>query len=125
MSDNISRIQAELESLSYETSLFDSPIGQVVVFTYKVEVGTHAGKKVEVGISMHGNEPYSEYPPHWIHLAPEFNDNKGGAVQEYTDNSGRQWIALSRAPGTLWDELLTKHMAFYLSEHLRHFWNNM
>ena len=124
MSDNISRIQAELESLGYDTFLFDSPQGRVVAFPYAVEVGTHAGKTVTLGISMQGHETYPEYPPHWIHLAPEFNDGKGGSVNEYTSNE-KQWIAMSRVPGSLWDELSTKSMSAYLNGHLRHFWNNM
>ena len=125
MSDSILRIQAELESLGYTTCLLDSPHGRVVAFPYKVEVGLHAGKTAKVGISMHGNKAYPEYPPHWIHLAPEFNDGKGGSVVGYEDKNKQQWIAMSRKPGPLWDELPTKHMTYYISEHLRSIWNNM
>ena len=125
MSDNILCIQAELESLGYKIFLHDGPHGEVVAFEYKIEVGPHAGKMVTLGISMQGNEAYPEYPPHWIHVAPEFNDGKGGAVEVYSDKDGKQWISMSRAPGTLWDELSTKHMTYYLNEHLRRFWNNM
>ena len=125
MPDNILRIQAELESLGYKTFLHDSPQGKVVAFDYKVEVGSHSGKKVKLGISMHGNEAYPEHPPHWIHVAPEFNDGKGGSIEAYSDKDGKQWIVMSRIPGQLWDELPTKHMTYYISEHLRSIWNNM
>ena len=123
MSDNILRIQSELESLGYETYLFDSRQGKVVAFLYKVEVGSHAGKTVNLGISMQGNEAYPEYPPHWIHLMPPIDDGKGGEI--YQDEKERKWIVMSRVPGPLWDELPTKHMTYYVSEHLRSIWNNM
>ena len=123
MSDNILRIQVELESLGYKTCLLDSPYGRVVAFSYKVEVGPHAGKTVTLGISMQGDEAYPEYPPHWIHIMPSINDGRGGNI--YRDEKGREWIAMSRIPGPLWDELPTKHMSHYLNEHLRRFWNNM
>lgn len=125
MSDNIAHIQAELESLGYETFLFDSKQGKVVAFRYRVEVGSHKDKSVTLGISMHGSGAYPEYPPHWIHIHPPVDDGKGGTVISYNDDKGQQWIAMSRPPGQLWDELPTKHMAAYLSEHIRRFWNNI
>lgn len=125
MSDNIDRIKAELEDLRYKTSVFDSGQGRVVSFLYKVETGSHKGETVTVGISMQGGEQYPEYPPHWIHLTPPIDDKKGGSVATYRDESGREWFAMSRPPGKLWDQLPTKHMSAYLSEHLRRFWNNI
>ena len=125
MSDNIDRIKRELESLGYETCLSHSPLGEVVSFRYTVEAGAHEGKRVVLGISMQGNELYPEYAPHWIHLTPPINDDKGGSVQEYSDADGRQWVAMSRPPGEMWDQLPTKHMSAYLNEHLRRFWNNI
>ena len=125
MSDNIGRIKRELESLGYETCLSDSAQGKVVSFPYTVETGSHKGKQFTLGISMQGSEPYPEYPPHWIHLTPPINDGKGGAVVKYSDAKGREWAALSRPPGEIWDRLWTKHMHAYLNEHLRRFWNGI
>lgn len=125
MSNNIDQIKRELESLGYETSLSDSAQGKVVSFPYIVETGSYKGKQVSLGISMQGNEPYPEYPPHWIHLAPPIDDGRGGVVQRYCDASGQEWAALSRPPGEIWDQLLTKHMHAYLNEHLRRFWNGI
>lgn len=125
MSDNIAHIQAELESLGYETFLFDSKQGKVVAFRYRVEVGSYKDQSFTLGISMHGSEAYPEYPPHWIHIHPPVDDGKGGTVISYNDDNGQQWIAMSRPPGQLWDELPTKHMKAYLSEHIRRFWNNI
>ena len=125
MSDNIDRIKGELEGLGYETYLADSPQGKVVCFEYRVESGSHKDERVRIGISMHGSEVYPEYPPHWIHFTPPIDDGKGGAIEKYQDSNGQEWVALSRPPGEIWDQLLTKHMHAYLSEHLRRFWNEL
>ena len=125
MSDNLDRIKGELESLDYETRLSDSPHGKVVSFPYLVEVGSHKGKQLTLGISMQGSESYPEYPPHWIHLSPPIDDGRGGSVGKYSDDNGQEWIALSRPPGEIWDQLPTKHMMGYLNEHLRSFWNGI
>ena len=123
MSDNVDQIKRELESLGYETFLFDSPHGKVVSFLYLVETGFHKGERIRLGISMHGNKQYPECPPHWIHITPPIHDGKGGA-QTYRANE-QDWIAMSRPPGELWDQLPTKHMMGYLNEHLRRFWDNI
>ena len=125
MSDNIDRIKGELEGLGYETQLSNSPQGKVVCFEYRVESGSYKDELVKIGISMHGGESYPEYPPHWIHLTPPIDDGKGGAIEKYQDPNGQEWVALSRPPGEIWDQLLTKHMHAYLSEHLRRFWNEI
>ena len=125
MSNNINRIKDELESLGYETCLSNSPQGEVVSFLYTVETGSRKGKQVTLGISMQGSEPYPEYPPHWIHLTPPIDDGKGGAVRRYPDANGREWVALSRPPGEIWDQLSTKHVQAYLDDHLRRFWNGI
>ena len=125
MSDNINQIKRELESLGYETGLFNSRYGAVVSFPYIVEMGSYEGKQVMLGISMQGSEPYPEYPPHWIHVSPPIDDGKGGAVKKYCDENGREWAALSRPPGDIWDQLPVKHMQVYISEHLRRFWNGI
>ena len=125
MSDNIDRIKKELESLNYKICLSDSPQGKVVSFTYTVEAGSYKGERVKLGISMQGQEHYPEYPPHWIHVSPPIDDGKGGVVEKYSDDSGEEWVAMSRPPGEVWDQLPTKHMLGYLNEHLRRFWNNI
>ncbi len=125
MSDNIDQIQRELESLGHDTHLFDSPQGTVVAFAYTVEVGSHKGRRFTLGISMHGPGQYPEHPPHWVHITPPVNDGKGGAVVEYSDEDGRQWIAMSRPPADIWDQLRTKHMSVYLNDHIRRFWNGI
>ena len=125
MSDNINKIKRELESLGYETCLSGSPQGEVVSFPYIIETGSHKGKQVRLGISMQGSEPYPEYPPHWIHVSPPIDDGKGGVVKRYSDGNGREWVAMSRPPQDIWDQLPAKHMRGYLSEHLRRFWDNI
>lgn len=125
MDKNTARIDDELKGLGYETYLFDSPVGLVVSFGYKVETGSYQGQKVTLGICMQGIEPYPEYPPHWLHISPPINDGKGGATVEYSDPKGRSWIGLSRPPGDLWDQLSIRHMQSYLTEHLRRFWNDL
>lgn len=124
MSSNIQRIQWELDGLGYKTTLRESPRGQVVSFKYRVEVGTHKGRTFVVGLSFQGDEEYPEYPPHWIHVTPPVDDGKGGAVEKYTV-AGREWMAMSRPPGALWDDFPTKHMYNYMMDHLRRLWSEM
>ena len=124
MHGNIYRVKAELESLGYRTSTHESPHGEAVSFPYTVEVGSLKGECVMLAISMHGDERYPEYPPHWIHLSPPISDGKGGAVEKYFVNE-QEWIAISRPPGEIWDKLPKKHMSAYMSEHLRRFWNSI
>lgn len=125
MCDNIGRIKAELEGLGYATSVFDSPHGRVVSFRYTIETGSRKGKKVWVGVSFQGSEGYPEYPPHWLHASPPIDDGQGGVVETYRDAQQREWVAMSRPPGDIWDRLPTKHMRVYINEHLRRVWNNV
>ena len=124
MSDSITRIRAELDSLGYITSVFDAPNGKVVSFEYTIDAGSHRGKPVTVGVSFQETN-YPEYPPHWVHISPPINDGRGGSVQSYVTPDGQQWLAMSRPPGARWDELPTKHMAVFISEHLRKIWMNV
>lgn len=124
MSSNVKRIQWELDALGYTTTLRESPRGQVVSFEYDVEVGTHKGSTFVVGLSFQGDEGYPEYPPHWIHVTPPIDDGKGGAVETYSAD-GREWTAMSRPPGALWDDLPTKHMYNYMMDHFRRLWSEM
>ncbi len=123
MSDSISRVQGELESLGYRTSIFDSAQGKGVAFDYTIETGSHRGTQIKVGVSFQ-EDGYPEYPPHWIHTTPPIKDGKGGVVTEYTDAQGRAWVAMSRPPGDVWDQLPTKHMQAYIKEHLRRIWKD-
>ena len=77
-----------------------------------------------VGVSFQ-EEGYPEYPPHWIHVSPPLDDQKGGVVENHTDSQGRMWLAMSRPPGDLWDRLPTKHMSSFISEHLRRIWKDI
>ena len=124
MNESCDRVWAELESLGYRPSLLDSPHGQVVSFDYVIETGSLKGKPLTVGVSFQENG-YPEYPPHWIHVTPPITDGKGGVVEQYCDQHGRQWVAMSRPPGDLWDLLPTKHMSTYISEHLRRLWKDV
>ena len=124
MSSSIDRVREELETLDYQTSVFDSPQGRVVSFDYKIESGSHKDTTVEIGISFQ-EEGYPEDPPHWIHVRPPIDDGKGGVAQKYLDAQGREWIAMSRPPGDMWDRLPTKHMGAYIGEHLRRIWKDV
>ena len=68
---------------------------------------------------------YPEYPPHWIHISPPYDDQLGGVTQPYQciDNQGRMrnWLALSRPPNDIWDNLAAKHMKHYLDLHITRF----
>ena len=116
-------MQRELESLGYQTSVFESGQGKVVAFDYVIETGSYKGQQVTIGLSFQ-EEGYPEYPPHWVHVTPPIDDEKGGSTQEYTDADGRTWLAMSRPPGEMWDRLPTKHMHTYISEHLRRIWKD-
>ena len=122
-SESIRTIRTELEALGYATHEFTTAKhGSVVCFQYPIDVGSRQGDTVTLGLSMHGAGLYPEYPPHWIHVTPPINDQRGGAIHSYVDGDGNKWIAMSRPPGDLWDELPTKHIAVFLSEHIRRFW---
>ena len=125
MASNIDRIKRELMSLEYRPRIINSPYGEVVTFSYTVETGSHKGETFTVGVNMDGSGRYPEYPPHWIHISPPIDDGRGGAVERFRDSNRREWTRLSRPPGELWDHLPTKHMTYYINEHLRRFWNDI
>lgn len=124
MPDDIERMQRQLESLGYSTAVRNSPQGKVVEFDYRVENGKCRGKRFRIGISMQ-ETGFPEYPPHWIHVSPPVNDGLGGSVQQYKDEDGREWTALSRPPGELWEQLPTKDMERYIDHHMRRFWSRL
>ena len=123
MSESARRVQRELESLGYETQTFNSGMGVVAAFNYTIEAGSHKGRPVLVGVSFQ-EEGYPDYPPHWIHVSPPIPDGRGGSVQTY-EMAGCQWLAMSRPPGRIWDQLRTKHISGYISEHLRKIWKDV
>lgn len=121
MSEDVLRVQSELHTLGYKSSLHNWTHGTVVEFDYLVEVGSHKGKVFRLGVSFQ-ETGYPEYPPHWIHISPAIDDEEGRRVRPYTADDGREWIALSRPPSDIWDNLLDKNMKNYLEEHVRRFW---
>ena len=123
MSESILKVRAELKSLGYELFEFDWQNGRVVAFQYTIEAGSNTGTSVLVGLSFQ-EEGYPEYPPHWVHVSPPIADHHGGGHAYYTDD-GREWLAMSRAPGTAWDRLLQKDMGSYIAEHLRRIWREV
>ena len=123
MTDSVNKVQNELESSGYQTHKFNSPVGDVVAFNYRIEAGSYRGEEITVGVSFQ-DEGYPEYPPHWIHVNPPISDGKGGSIQNY-EREGRQWLAMSRPPGKLWDQLRTRHIQMYISEHLRGIWKDV
>lgn len=124
MSACTDRVRAELEALGRKTFEFNSAQGSVVCFDYVIETGSYKGEPVKIGVSFQ-ESGYPEYPPHWVHISPPIDDKKGGAVERYTDAEGRQWLAMSRPPGDIWDKLPTKHMDVYIREHLRRIWKDV
>lgn len=127
MDENTQRIRAELEEFPLATAMHTSHRGPVIDFDYVVESGKFKGRTFRLGIGT-GDAPdgaYPEYPPHWLHVHPPVEVPGGGAVEPYEDDRGRKWVALSRPPGALWDELPSKNMTHYLREHVRQFWHTL
>ena len=126
MSSSLDMIQAELNELGYTTTRFTSKSfgKEVLSFPYTVDVGRHRSGQYQLGISMQ-QEGYPTYAPHWIHISPPIDGNIPGR-NDYADDSGNQWLALSRPPSpAVWDELPHKHMKTFLAEHIRSFWANI
>ena len=122
MADDVNLVREQLEELGFPASVRDSPKGMVVEFDYHVEVGLRRGERFKMGISFK-DEGYPEYPPHWIHVSPPVEDGLGGAVEQYSTDDGREWVAMSRPPKEYWDRLPEKNMKSFVNEHLRRFWN--
>lgn len=122
-------IANELKGLEYEPFYIETSQGKATVIRYPIKVGKYTGELVLLGFSFHGEECYPEYPPHWIHISPPYDDQLGGAGAKYEhkDNKGnnQQWLALSRPPKDFWDDLPTKHMSYYLDLHIERFCKNL
>ena len=118
MSDSASRVFAELMTLGLQPYMHQARGEPLVCLEYEIETGSYAGATVTIGLRFQ-EEGYPEYPPHWIHVSPPLDDGQGGVTERYSDADGREWIAMSRPPGDMWDRLPTKHMSYFISEHLR------
>ncbi len=122
---SLKRIENELKGLEYAPFHIDTPQGRAVVISYCIKTGKYSGENVLLGFSFHGEEGYPEYPPHWIHISPPYDDQLGGSLSSYTcqndQGDEREWLALSRPPGEIWDDLPTKHIQHYLSLHIPRF----
>ena len=122
---SLEKIENELKKLGYNPFYMDNtPQGRAIVINYKIPTGKYEGEKVLMGFSFQ-EDGYPEYPPHWIHISPAYNDDLGGTVQSYShsDNQGieRQWLALSRTPQDFWDTLPEKTIKHYLYLHIYRF----
>ena len=124
MPSNVDTVKSELSDLGYETKVIESPNGRTIVsFPYTIEMGPHKGTHVVAGVAFHpGEEGYPEYPPHWVCVTPPLNDGKGGAVEDFQDDQGRKWLAMSRPPKDIWDKLTPRDMKGYIREHLSRVW---
>ena len=122
---SLERIEAELKGLGYHPFIIDStPAGKTIAIEYIIPTGKYADETVLLGFSFQ-EEGYPEYPPHWIHISPAYDDKLGGVIHNYKhpDSKGveREWLALSRPPKDIWDNLSTKHMENYLNLHILRF----
>ena len=127
MSTDIDRVAQELKELGYSPWQTTWAEGTMIVIDYVVEVGSRAGQRVSLGISFQG-EGYPEYPPHWILVSPPISDGQtGGSDRTFTDDHGRSWLAMSRPPSDLWDQLCPEqqNMRTYLHRHVRRIWSDV
>lgn len=99
----------------------------MVVIDYTIEVGSHAGQRVCLGISfLEGG--YPEYPPHWILVSPPISDGRPhGPEGTFSDDHGRSWLPMSRPPSDFWDRLRPEqqNMSTYLRHHVRRIWSDV
>ena len=123
------RIRQELEDLGYKPEVVEGDTAggyqKIVIFDYHVPVGRFRGKNCRVGISTQCEAVgYPEVPPHWIFISPPITDIRDGASHGLNSFGGREWVALSRPPGTFWDRASKKGMHAYL-EHLNKVWRQI
>lgn len=123
MNEALWHVKCELEECGLTTYTVEGVNDEIVAFKYEVPTGRYKGKIVDIGLSMQ-EVNYPEYPPHWIHVTPKIEDRRGAPGKEFTDASGRNWVAFSRPPSDFWDNAPTKHMSVYLQDHLRRFWRS-
>ena len=121
MSSSLDKIEIELQELGFSTTRFASPHGEVVAFSYVIDVGRLSETGCQLGFSMQ-EQGFPVYAPHWIHVALPIKD-KQSRGRQYTDEQGTPWVAFSRPP-TYWDNLPNKNMKTFLNEHVRRFFAN-
>ena len=128
MVTGIEKVKEELESCGFEVSIIGSPKGPVAAFPYSVQSGRYQGRTFRVGVNLETSLPYPEYPPHWLHVSPPLDLAQGdgtGAIEIAQYDDGHQWMALSRPADDIWDGLRTKHMKYYIREHVQRFWHHL
>ncbi len=99
----------------------------MIVINYTIEIGSHAGEEVHLGIGFL-ETGYPEYPPHWILVSPPIEDGShAGPAGTFIDNEGRTWLPMSRPPSDFWDSLAPEHqnMRTYLLRHVRRLWSQV
>ena len=127
MTADLDKIAAELASLGYAPARGDSLVGPVVVVEYEIPNGSHAGTRVQLGLSFQ-EAGYPEYPPHWIHVSPPHGDGRsGGSDKSYTDEDDRSWLAMSRPPSDFWDKVppADQNMRTFFRRHVSRIWRNV
>ncbi len=104
--------------------------GHLCIFGYVIPCGFLEKKKITIGIEFPVKD-YPRLPPHFIHLKrEEFSDReigKIGKIHEEYEHSGERWIALSRPPQDIWDELDSskKNLYTFFESHLRRLWESL
>ena len=122
--DSATLIRSELEKSGYRTKTVESPQGTTIAFQYTLESGSRKGETIWVGVSTYDGQ-YPEFPPHWLHVSPPINDQRGGTCNTYRDPEGNEWLAMSRPPADFWDRLPNKNMKAYVDQHLRRIWKDI
>ena len=115
------KIRLELDEFGLDTYLVDGIDTEVIAFPYVPRSGRYAGRRFDVGLSLQEAD-YPEFAPHWIHVTPVIEEKHGTPGMKYDDARGRSWVAFSRPPADIWDNLPRKNMSNYLALHLGRFW---
>lgn len=129
MSSIHQQIRDELLDLGYPSEVVegDTSAGsqKIVVFKYIVRSGRFKGDEYTMGISTQCEAVgYPEVPPHWIFISPPIKDTRDGGNHGLNNFGGRNWVALSRPPGSFWDKLHKKSMKGYM-EHVSRVWKHI
>ena len=101
--------------------------GYVALFNFKIPCGPLKDKKIIMGIEIPSND-FPRLPPHFIHFKKEDFESEtikqiGDIHQEY-EYEGEKWMALSRPPQDIWDDLdiSQKNLKAFFYTHLQRFW---
>ena len=111
-------------------SLSSKRNGYLCIFKYAIPCGSMKKKNITIGIELPLDD-YPRLPPHFIHLKKEeFKEEekqKMGQIHESYEHNGESWIALSRPPEDIWDELdiSKKNLYTFFESHLRRFWGSL